>query len=382
MVDVAIVGAGPAGLATAIACAERGLETLVLERAPDLPDKACGEGLMPRAVRALDSLGVTRLIDRERSSPIDGIRFLQEDGRSVEACFPAARGLTVRRTALVEALAHRARAAGATLRFGGTVRGLAVDADGATLRLDDRTLAAKVVVAADGLHSRIRSLAGLEVAGREQARYGLRRHFTCAPWSSYVEVHWADGREAYVTPVGPNRVGVAFLFSPGDEPARHDRLLARFPELARRLEGAPFDSAPRGAGPRAQRVTHTVADRRVLGGDAAGYVDAITGEGMTLAFEAALTLGELLPAAIRAGATAATLEPYRKRHLIAFRQYARYTRLLLLLSANPRLRRHLIDAAIRRRTIFETGLGYFTGELPLSRALRGLARPVFLPVAW
>ncbi|MCC5691560.1 hypothetical protein, partial [Klebsiella pneumoniae] len=142
-----------------------------------------------------------------------------------------------------------------------------------------------MLVAADGLHSPLRRAAGLDVESAGPRRFGLRQHFRVAPWGARVEVHFAGGVEAYVTPAGAQRVGVAFLWEDGAvERVRFDALLARFPALAERLAGAAPDSAPRGAGPLLRRVRGRVADRFALVGDAAGYVDAVTGEGLSLAF--------------------------------------------------------------------------------------------------
>src|SRR5919198_3830521 len=110
--DIIVVGAGPAGLAVAIAAAERGLDVLVLERGALPADKACGEGLLPAAVRALHALGVRALLDPSACAPLRAIRWI--DGALVaEATLPGAGGLGVRRTALSAGLAPRGRHAGA-----------------------------------------------------------------------------------------------------------------------------------------------------------------------------------------------------------------------------------------------------------------------------
>jgi 2-polyprenyl-6-methoxyphenol hydroxylase-like FAD-dependent oxidoreductase len=80
--QVAIVGAGPAGLATAIHLAGQGLSVTVIERAPAAPDKACGEGIMPSGVRALESLGVLERIDPQARAPIDAISWTDPAARS------------------------------------------------------------------------------------------------------------------------------------------------------------------------------------------------------------------------------------------------------------------------------------------------------------
>src|SRR5262249_53800115 len=139
-------------------------------------------------------------------------------------------------------------------------------------------LEARVVVAADGLRSPLRQAAGLERAERA-GRFGLRQHFRVAPWSEFVEVHWAPGIEAYVTPTGDERVNVAFLWEPDAVrgPSSVAAFLERFPAIGERVAGAPLDSPHRGLGPLAFGSRARVADRLVLVGDAAGFLDGITG---------------------------------------------------------------------------------------------------------
>jgi flavin-dependent dehydrogenase len=172
------------------------------------------------------------------------------------------------------------------------------------------------------------------------------------PWTADVEVHFGDGAEAYVWPAGPDRVGVAFLYAPG---ASGDprRLLERFPAVAARVAGAQEASAVRGAGPFDQAARARVADRLVLLGDAAGYVDALTGEGLSLAFGCAADLAEVLPSALARGATAAALAPYEAAWRRRFRPYATWTRLLLALSRSPAVRRPLMALAAATPSPFE-----------------------------
>jgi flavin-dependent dehydrogenase len=167
-----------------------------------------------------------------------------------------------------------------------------------------------------------------------------------------VEVHFGAGAEAYVWPAGPSRVGVAFLHEPGvSGDPRH--LLESFPAVAARVAGAEDASAPRGAGPFDQSARARVADRLVLLGDAAGYVDAITGEGLSLSFACAEALAGLLPAALARGATAASLAPYEAAWRRRFRPYAAWTRLLLALSRRDAVRRSVLALAAASPAPFE-----------------------------
>ena len=314
MIDVLVAGGGPVGLATAVRCALAGLSVTVVEPRPAPVDKACGEGVMPAAVRRLTALGVT-----PDGHPLRGIRYL--DGRhQAEAPFRHGDGLGVRRTVLQAALGARAAALGVPV-VPGRVTGIVQHRDYVTTAGFD----ARYLVAADGLHSVIRR--GLESGappgwrrrGAGPARYGLRRHFRVAPWTDLVEVHWAARAEAYVTPVADDLVGVALLFDrrehpaggPDDAVAGTDAFTARltaFPALRARLGGAAPATGARGAGPLRQRVSRRVYGRVLLAGDASGYLDALTGEGIGVG----LAQADALAACLAAGQPAAYERAWRR----------------------------------------------------------------------
>ncbi|MBX7432232.1 NAD(P)/FAD-dependent oxidoreductase [Mycobacterium sp. Y57] len=278
MIDLVVAGGGPAGLATAIHAARAGLTVTVVEMRAGPIDKACGEGLMPHAVRELQLLGV-----HPAGRDLRGITYL-DHRRTVTARFGSATGLGVRRTALHAALLGQAATAGVDVvqdRVGAPVQ----DVDGVAVN----GIRARYLAAADGLHSPIRARLGLDRPAGKTRRWGIRRHVAVAPWSEYVEVHWSAGpeaAEAYVTPVADDCVGVAILT---DRRGRFDEHLAAFPALRERLTGHPHEP-DRAAGPLRQRVRRRVAGRVLLVGDAAGYVDALTGEGLGLAFAASRLL--------------------------------------------------------------------------------------------
>ena len=272
MIDLLVAGGGPAGLATAVHAARAGLEVVVVEHRRGPIDKACGEGLMPHSVRQLQQLDVE--LD---GRAFYGIRYL--DGRRVaEARFRDGAGRGVRRTVLHAALSDAAAAAGAKVVHGevGEVTQDSTSVCVAGFR-------ARYLAAADGLHSPIRRSLGLAHGESRRRRWGIRRHIQIAPWSDCVEVYWARDTEAYVTPVGDGCVGVAILTSTR---GNFDDHLTQFPQLTERIQAVPH-GRDRAAGPLRQRVRSRTAGRVLLVGDAAGYIDALTGEGMGLAFGAA-----------------------------------------------------------------------------------------------
>jgi flavin-dependent dehydrogenase len=340
-VDVAIAGAGPAGLAAAIHAARAGLTVVVFDR-EELPrDKACGEGLMPPGLAALERLGVLSRLDRTDCAPIHGIRYLQEDGSALEGRLPGAGGLGVRRTALARVMLDRAREVGVTIHARTAVRAHRRAAGGMEVETDAGVWEAAVLVAADGLGSPLRAAEGLDLPPRGARRYGLRQHVRMRPWTDCVEVYLLDRFEAYVTPAGSDRVGVAFLWEDGRVPPliSWSSLVERVPALARRVQGAEADSAPRGAGPLRRRVRARVRPRFVLLGDAAGYVDAITGEGLSLALVCAEALGTCLPDAVVQGGDPGAFRPYLSTCAKEYRRYALVAGGVLALARRPRLRR-------------------------------------------
>jgi len=365
--DVVVVGGGPVGLATAIAARVRGLSVRVVDRQQPPIDKACGEGLMPAGVAALVALGVRM---PPRSLPFRGIRYVS-DGVVAEADFPggeAGRGTGIRRTELHAALVARAQEIGVELSWGERVVAVEVG--------EVRTAAAswpcRFVVGADGLHSHVRRSAGLEAASaggaaqtgwNPNARFGVSRHLRLAPWSERVEVTFGSSAEAYVTPLAGDEIGVAILWS-GGKGGFDELLAARFSgELARRLAGGTILGRDHGAGPLLQPVRGAVAGegRIALVGDAAGYVDALTGEGLALGFESALALGEAL--------AADNLAFYARRlaRLVAVPQ--RMTRLLLAAARRPRLRRRLVAALAADPLLFANFLGLLGARRPFAELL-------------
>jgi flavin-dependent dehydrogenase len=345
MVDVCIAGGGPAGLAAALALRKQGFEVSVVDCAIPPIDKACGEGLLPDSLAALKRLGVK--LDASAGQPFRGLRFI--DGAStVTADFPNGTGLGMRRTFLHEALVRHAKAAGVRMLWG--AKDVRLCPEG--LSVQGEVLLARVVVGADGQKSAIRKMAGLEAIRSERKRYGFRTHYRMAPWSEYVEVYWGPRGQAYVTPVARDEVCVAFV-------TRHYKLrlpdaLSDFPPLYERLAGVPHASPEKGALSISRQLKRVHKDGLALLGDASGSVDAITGEGLCLAFKQA----DALAAALRAG----DLRQYATRHRSIGAKPRMLASLLLSMEWHGELQRRALASLAKHPQLFESLLRFQVGE--------------------
>ncbi len=324
-VEVLIVGGGPVGLFAGRALAAKGVEVLVAEFQAYPVDKACGEGLMPTGLASLARLGVD-----PPGVPFTGISYHTPGGGHVVADFAEGPGRGVRRTELSKALL---RGVDFEVRQRSRVRLVQRSAAGVLAQVGDEMVLARLVVGADGLGSHVRAFAGLDGPPATVRRFGARRHFQSHRWSSRVEVYWQEGREAYVTPSGLDQVGVAILWE-RQGPTDYDTLLSGFPQVLGGLGPPRSDTAI--IGPLERRALGPVAPGIALVGDAAGYLDAITGEGLSLGFAQGLALARAaLPALNGTKGLAPPLWAYQKRYRKIMQPYYHTTRLALTMSRHP-----------------------------------------------
>jgi flavin-dependent dehydrogenase len=355
--DVFVIGGGPAGLAAAIAARQQGFRVVVADGAKPPIDKACGEVLMPDSTAAFERLGLAA--PAAETCHLRGVRFVSS-GLSAEALFPAGGcGLAVRRTTLHRILTERAAALGVDLRWQSVVTGIS----GEEVRLGKDAIRARWIIGADGANSRVRRWAKLEAHSRTGLRYAFRRHYLIRPWTDRMEIYWGKRSQGYATAVSNEEVCVA-VASPDPELRMEESLLA-FPELNAQLRGAETSSTERGALSANRKLKRVWRGNVALVGDASGTVDAITGEGLGVAFSQATALANCL----RSGDLAA----YQGMHRRLSRRPLLMARLMLTLAGRPGLQQRALQAFRKHPEVFRRLLALHVGTLsPFHLALDGL----------
>ncbi len=343
--DVFIVGGGPAGLAAAIAARQSGFAVTVADIARPPIDKACGEGIMPNGLAALSRLGV--VIRAQQGSPFAGLRFLDPE-LSVEGRFAQHSGFGIRRTLLHQRLIDRAAELGVAMHWGARVNALASDG----VYVDGNHVRSRWIIGADGQNSHVRKWIGLDAPGPVQRRYGFRCHVQCGPVPEFVEVYWNRGCQLFVTPVNEEEVCVALIT--GDSRIRLKDVPALFPRFARWLE-LSASTREQGAISLSRRFGAVYRGNRALIGDASGSMDAITGEGLSMAFRQALALGEALKKD--------DLRIYQRAHRSIWRLPNIMAKSLLAMDGNPWFRQRVLRAFSTRPSLFSRLLAVHTGAI-------------------
>jgi flavin-dependent dehydrogenase len=364
-VDVVVVGAGPAGFAAGIVFARNSLQTLVIEKKGLPVDKACGEGVLPPGIPLLDGLGVSKYLSPGDHWRIAGIEYRSPGGFVARGEFQSGVAWGVSRLALSEAFRSRAREINnLEIIAGSQVKTISRCAGRILIESGEDIFSTRLLVGADGIHSMVRRWAGLDGPPPSIERWGIRQHFSIAPWSDFVEVHWKKGVEAYITPCGKDCVGITFLIDRGSFSAYPNgkqlfaSLVDSFPSVKSKVARAKPLDPPLAAGPLQRRVKSTIADGVLLIGDAAGYLDAITGDGISLALAQAAALEETVIPILRKvgnqedGISAPALSKYAAVHKAIVARHSRKTNLVLLLVRFPSLVDPVIAALERYPRLF------------------------------
>lgn len=344
--DVFVIGGGPAGLAAAIAAARKGFSVTVADGSAPPIDKPCGEGLMPETQAALKDLGV--VLPENAGWNFRGIRFLQNE-TEVSALFPSGQGMGIRRPVLHGLLVEAAEKCGVRLLWEASVRGI----ESGTVHLAEGTVSARWIIGADGGASRVRKWARLDATVWRSQRIASRRHFRVRPWSDYMEIYWGKRAQAYVTPISANEACIVLM---GDDASsvKFDEALKELPRLYSRIAGAELGSRERGAVTAMHRLSRVVRGNVALVGDASGGVDAITGEGLRLAFRQA--------AALAGAMETGDLRMYQRAHRALQQRPLTMGKLMVELGRRRGIRQRVMGVMSRRPELLERMLAIHVGR--------------------
>jgi len=321
--EVLVIGAGPAGAAAGVALARAGVDVVLLDRATFPRDKTCGDALSSEALRVLDELGALPAVEARTHVLVHRRSAILPDGTRVERRSDAP-GMIIARLALDDSLRRTAESAGARIVEGANVHELVRERDGGVRAtgpgLDWR---ARVVIGADGHGSVAHALAGHpKPAGRYLAvsatlyLRGVAPALVDAgePIAEHYFTHALPAGYGWIFPAvdGVSNVGVyqrADAYHQAGVPLR--RLLDDFVlERADRLAGAVAIAPPRSWPlPLSGRAARPVAAEGVLlAGDAAGFVDPLSGEGIWQALHSGRLAGQVAAAAVEAGGLGRALQ--------------------------------------------------------------------------
>jgi menaquinone-9 beta-reductase len=345
VIDVFVIGGGPAGLAAAIAARKKGFDVTVADGGQPPLEKPCGEGMMPGTLEVLHDLGIH--ISAADGFAFSGIRFVSGNAQ-VQGCFPNGLGLGMRRLLLHQRMVEAAHSCGVHFLWNTTVSGILPE--GVVAGKD--IVPARWIIGADGSRSLVRRWSGLDAIKHYGQRFARRRHYAVQPWSDFMEIYWGRHIQAYVTPVADREVCVVLM--------SHRRQILweeagkEFPILAERLDKTAMTSAERGTVTARYSLERVYRGCVALIGDASGGVDAITGEGLRLGFRQALALAEAM--------AVNDLSQFQAAHRQLARRPTRMGRLMLLLGRHAPLRQRAIRALSSHPEIFAQLLAIHLGE--------------------
>jgi flavin-dependent dehydrogenase len=401
--DVAVVGAGPAGSATATYLARAGLDVVLVDRATFPRDKPCAEYLSPAVEPLLADLGALAAIEATHPARLRGFRVFAPDGRMFQGDFAGARGddsspkyetgLAVTRTILDAALVVAARDAGAAVRENWRMSGLDWNATthvwrlSSTLTGTEEHLDARTLIGADGVHSRVARRLGLRLEARTR-KIAIVAHLRgIEGLSDYGEMHVANRRYVGIAPLDPAAVTARCNVAMVVDERREGRALAgkpqeylldalrTFPRLRDRVEALSVARPALTTSRLSSRVRRRSAEAALLVGDAAGYYDPFTGEGIYHALRSAQIASSVLLAALAAGDVSAhALSRYDRAHAAAFRGKRAVELAVQAAVQSPALMAHIAARLEKHKSLADT-LVAVTGDY-LSPA--AVLRPGFL----
>jgi len=309
---------------------------------------------LPQGVASLRSLGIH--LNSNLAVPFAGIRFAGNN-LSAYAKFPDAMGFALRRVRLHQLLIERAVQAGVIFHWGTRVTKL----DSSRVTAGNLQISYTWLVGADGQKSFVRDWAKLGPVRTSGNRFGFRRHFRVSSWPNDVDVHWGECCQMLATPTAAREVCVSVLSR--NPSLRINQALPLFPELAERLREATPVTRELGNATSLNSLAAIARGRVALVGDASGSVDAITGHGLSLAFQQAIFLAE----AFELG----NLAHYESAHRKIAAMPALMSRLMLLMDRNCWVRKKTLRLFAEMPDLFSRLLSIHAGGVPLSSVTRG-----------
>ncbi len=378
MYDAIIVGASVAGSSLAALLGRCGVRALLLDRSVFPRRKVCGEGLMPAGVGILEGFGLTVQARLLGARPFTGLRFHISARHSMELDFTeldsSLHGLAMAREGLDTMLVnHAAAQPGVEVRQGFNVRGFHIAKDRVAVWGDDgEVFSGRVLVGADGIRSRFPKAMGIQRQNPGNGRFALRASFDgLRGMDGLVEVFCSPAAEAYIAPMGDERARVTLLIDgPPDSGRRHaDELYSRtiqgFPSLTKRMRSLQPEEGVEATSPVCQRLGRCHDNRLLLVGDAAGAVDPVTGQGMTVALRDALLASEVLTSALaRDALEAEDLAIYSRRRELHFQVSYELAQNLLFVLQRPFVARQAARAISRNRRLRRRLLSLATESQP------------------
>ena len=390
MAEVIIVGAGPAGSALAMLLAQRSVDTLLLDKATFPRKKICGDYLSPGTVRLLDQLDLLHDVEAAGAKRLRGMEIASPDATTFKAMYPATTerngvrsyALSIPRTILDNLLLERARRWGVKCSEGfrvtdllwtdGQIRGVkGIGPQGSKI------YRGRIVVGADGRGSVVARRLDLYRPHPTLQRMALVAYYEGASeLRDQGIITIGDGSYCILNPVGERLINASIVLEQsivlpwkGRLQALFDRKLAEFPIAVRALRAMGRVGTVRCLGPLAFRAGRTSLAGALLIGDAAGFYDPFTGEGVFHALRSAeLAAQEIVSALADGGFTTTRLRHFHYEQRRAIDAKEHLARTIQAIISRPIAANALARLLRRHQSLADLLLGVI-GDLLPARAL-------------